>query len=160
MSLNKRCCINCNENHELWRYICFKWWQQMKQVFEIYKNRLFRYSEALRYNCTFLQFLSFLLSLSSADSMNFSSSMNSLSSMNSSKFTNSFNSTNSLSLTTVMLKTCSLVAHETTWQMIEVKKRRVDHFSCVSSDSNETLLKQSQKRQIRRWDRLMMIESI
>ncbi len=24
MSLNKRCCINCNENHELWRCICFK----------------------------------------------------------------------------------------------------------------------------------------
>ncbi len=30
MSLNRRCCINCNENHELWRCICFKWWQQMK----------------------------------------------------------------------------------------------------------------------------------
>ena len=26
MSLNRRCCINCNENHELWRHICFKWW--------------------------------------------------------------------------------------------------------------------------------------
>ena len=54
MSLNKRCCINCNENHELWRHICLKWWQQMKQAFEIYKNRSFRYSEASRYNCIFL----------------------------------------------------------------------------------------------------------
>ncbi len=27
MSLNKRRCINCNENHELWRCICLKWWQ-------------------------------------------------------------------------------------------------------------------------------------
>ncbi len=26
MSLNKRCCINCNENHEFWRCICLKWW--------------------------------------------------------------------------------------------------------------------------------------
>ncbi len=120
----------------------------MKQAFEIYRNRSFRYSEAFKYNCTFLQFLSSLLSLSSADSMN------SLSSMNSLKFTNSSSST------TVVLKTCSLVAHESIWQMIEVKKRRVDCFSCVSSDSNKTLLEQSQKRQIRRWDRLMMIKSI
>ena len=33
--LNKRCCTNCNENHELWRHIYLKWWQQMKQAFEI-----------------------------------------------------------------------------------------------------------------------------
>ena len=26
MFLNRRCYINCNENHELWRCICFKWW--------------------------------------------------------------------------------------------------------------------------------------
>ncbi len=121
MSLNKRCCTNCNENHELWRCICFKWWQQMKQTFEIYRNKLFRYSEVSKYNCTFLQFLSSLLSSSSANSMNSSSS------------------------TTVVLKTRSLVAHESTWQMIEVKKRHVDHFSCMSSDSNETSLEQSQK---------------
>jgi len=25
MSLNKRRCVNCNENHELWRRICLKW---------------------------------------------------------------------------------------------------------------------------------------
>ncbi len=24
MSLNKKCCINCNENHEFWRCICLK----------------------------------------------------------------------------------------------------------------------------------------
>ena len=43
MSLNKKHCVNCNENHELWRCICLKWWQQMKQAFEIYKNRSFKY---------------------------------------------------------------------------------------------------------------------
>ncbi len=51
-SLNKRRCANCNENHELWRRICLKWRQQMKQAFEIYRNRSFRYSEAPRYNRT------------------------------------------------------------------------------------------------------------
>ncbi len=140
MSLNRRCCVNCNKNHELWRCICFKWWQQMKQTFEIYRNRSFKYSEASKYNCTLLQFLSSLLSSSSADSINSSSSMNS------SRFTNSFSSANSLSSTTVVLKTRSLVTHELTWQMIEVKKRRVNHFSCVSSDSDEMSFKQSQKR--------------
>ena len=25
MSLNRKCCINCNENHKFWRCICFKW---------------------------------------------------------------------------------------------------------------------------------------
>ncbi len=159
-SLNRKCCVNCNENHELWRCICFKWQQQMKQAFEIYKNRSFRYSEAFKYNCTFLQFLSSLLFSSFADSMNSSSSMNFSNSTNSLKFMNSFSSMNSSSSTTVVLKTRSLVAHESTWQMIEVKKRRVDHFSCMSSDSDETSLEQSQKWQIRKWDRLLMTESI
>ncbi len=153
-SLNKRHCINCNENHELWRHICFKWWQQMKQVFEIYKNRLFRYSKAFKYNCTFLQFLSSLLF------SNFANSMNSLNSINSSKFTNFLSSMNSSNLMIIMLKIHSLVTHKSTWQMIEVKKRRVNHFFCVSSDSDETSFKQSQKRQIRRWNRLMMIKNI
>ncbi len=160
MSSNRKRCANCNENHEFWRRICLKWQQQMKQAFEIYRNRLFRYSEALRYNCTFLQFLSSSLSLSFANSMNSSSSMNFLNSMNSSKFTNSLSSANSSSSATVVLKTRSLIAYKSTWQMIKVKKRRVDHFSCVSSDSDETSLKQSQKRQIRRQDRLTMTESI
>ncbi len=160
MSLNKRRCINCNENYEFWRCICFKWWQQMKQAFKIYRNRSFRYSEASKYNCTFLQFLNSSLSSSSADSMNSLNSMNFLSSMISSKFMNSLSSVNSSSSMIVMLKTRSLVAHESTWQMIEVKKRRVDHFSCMSSDSNETSLKQSQKQQIRRWDKFSMTESI
>ncbi len=150
MSSNRRCYVNCNENHELWRRICFKWWQQMKQAFEIYRNRSFRYSEASKYNCTLLQFLNSSLSSSFADS----DSMNFLNSMN------FFSSANSSSSTTVVLKTCSLVAHESTWQIIEVKKRRVDHFSYVSSDSDKTSLKQSQKWQIRRWDRFLMIESI
>ncbi len=144
-SLNRRYCINCNENHELWRCICLKWWQQMKQVFKIYRNRSFKYLEAYKYNCILLQFLSSSLSSSFVDSMNSSSSINSSSSMNSSRFMNSFSSVNSSSSTTVMLKTCNLVTHESTWQIIEVKKRRVDYFSCVSSDSDETSLKQSQK---------------
>ena len=154
MSLNKRCCVNCNENHEFWRHICLKWQQQMKQAFKIYRNKSFRYSEASKYNCMFLQFLSSSLSSSFANSMNSSNSTNSL------RFMNFLSSMNSSSSTTVVLKTRSLVAHESTWQMIKVKKRRVDHFSCVSNDSDETSLEQSQKRQIRRWDRLMMIESI
>ncbi len=120
----------------------------MKQTFEIYRNRSFKYSEALKYNCTFLQFLNSSLSSNFADSMN------------SSKFTNSLNSMNSLSSTIVVLKTRSLVTHESTWQMIKVKKRCINHFSCVNSDSDETLLEQSQKWQIRKWDRFSMIESI
>ncbi len=126
----------------------------MKQAFKIYRNKSFRYSEASKYNCTLLQFLSSLLSSSSADSMNSSSSTNSL------RFTNSFSSANLSSSTTVVLKTRSLVAHESTWQVVEVKKRRVNRFSCVNNDSDETSFKQSQKRQIRRWDRLSMTESI
>ena len=153
-SLNKRCYINCNKNHELWKCICFKWWQQMKQAFKIYRNKSFKYSKAFKYNCIFLQFLSSLLSSSSADSMNSSSSMNSL------KFMNSLSSANSSSSMTVVLKTCSLVAHESTWQMIKVKKRRVNHFSCMNSDADKTLLEQSQKRRIRKWDRFSMTESI
>ena len=116
MSLNKRCCINCNENHKLWRCICFKWWQQMKQAFKIYRNKSFRYSEAFKYNCTLSQFLNSSLSSSFAnsDSINFLNSINSSSSINSLRFTNSFSSVNSSSSITVMLKTCSLVAHEST----------------------------------------------
>ncbi len=143
MSLNKRRCVNCNENHELWRCICLKWRQQMKQVFEIYRNRLFRYSEMSKYNCTF-----------------FSLSLNSLDSTNSSDSTNSFDSTNFSSSATVMLKTCSWIIDESTWQIVEIKKRRVDLFSCVSSDSDETTSEQIQKCSIRKWERSSMIESI
>ncbi len=118
MSLNKRRCVNYNENHELWRCICLKWQQQMKQAFKIYRNRSFRYSEAFKYNCTFLQFLNLLLSSSFADSdsdsINSSSSMNFLISMNFLKFTNSLSSANSSNSTTVVLKTCSLVTYEST----------------------------------------------
>jgi len=143
MSLNKRRCINCNENHEFWRCICFKWRQQIKQAFEIYRNKSFRYSEMSKYNCTL-----FSLSLNSLDSMNSSDSMNSFDSMNLS------------SLATVMLKTRSWIADESTWQIVEVKKRRVNLFSCVSSDSDETTSEQIQKRSIRKWERSSMIESI
>ncbi len=95
MSLNRKHYVNCNENHELWRCICLKWWQQMKQAFEIYRNRSFRYSETFKYNCTF-----------------FSLFLNSLNSMNSSDSTNSFDSTNFLSSATIMLKTRSWIANE------------------------------------------------
>ncbi len=95
MPLNRRRCVNCNENHELWRRICFKWRQQMKQAFEIYRNKSFRYSEMSKYNRTL-----------------FSLSLNSLDSTNSSDSTNSFDSTNLSSSATVMLKTRSWIADE------------------------------------------------
>ena len=143
MSLNRRCCINYNENHELWRCICLKWWQQMKQAFKIYRNRSFRYSEMFKYHRTF-----------------FSLFLNSLDSTNSSDSTNSFNSTNFSSSATVMLKTRSWIANESAWQIVEIKKKRVDLFSCVSSDSDEMTSEQIQKRLIRKWERSSMIESI
>ncbi len=149
MSLNRRRCINCNENHELWRCICLKWWQQMKQSFEIYRNRSFKYSETSKYNRAL-----FSLFLNSLDSMNSSDSTNSSGS------TNFFGSTNLSSSATVMLKTHSRVADESTWQIVEIKKRRVDLFSCVNSDSDETTSEQIQKRSIRKWERFSMIESI
>ncbi len=143
MSLNRRRCVNCNENHKLWRCICLKWQQQMKQAFEIYRNRSFRYSETSKYNCTL-----------------FSLFLNSLDSTNSSDSTNSFDSTNFSSSATVMLKTRSWIADESAWQIVKIKKRRVDLFSYVSSDSDETTSEQIQKRSIRKWERLSMIKSI
>ncbi len=143
MSLNRKRCVNCNENHELWRHICFKWWQQMKQAFKIYRNRSFKYFEMFKYNCTL-----FLLFLNSLNSMNSSNSMN------------SFNSTNFLSSATVMLKTRSWIADESAWQIVEIKKRWINLFSCISSDSDETTSEQIQKRLIRKWERSLMIESI
>jgi len=143
MSLNKRCCVNCNENHKLWRCICLKWWQQMKQAFKIYKNRLFRYFETSKYNCIL-----------------FSLFLNSLDSMNSSDSTNSFDSMNLSSSATVMLKTCSWIIDESAWQIVKIKKRRVNLFSYISSDSDEMTSEQIQKRSIRKWERSLMIESI
>ncbi len=121
----------------------------MKQVFEIYRNRSFRYSEMFKYNCTF-----FSLFLNSLNSMNFSDSMNSSDSMN------FFNSMNLSSSATVMLKTCSWIADKSAWQIVKVKKRWVNLFSCVSSDSDEMTSEQIQKHSIRKWERLSMIESI
>ncbi len=90
ISLNRKCYINCNENYELWRCICLKWQQQMKQAFEIYRNKLFKYSEMSKYNyALFSLFLNSLDSTNSSDSMNF------------------FNLMNFLSSVTVMLKTCT-----------------------------------------------------
>ncbi len=142
MSSNKRCCVNCNEDHEFWRRICFKWQQQMKHVSEIYRNRSIKYSKASKYNHTF-----------------FSLFLNSLSLMNSLSSTDFVDSTNSLSSTSIMLKTRNRDV-ELTWQMIEVKKRRVDLFSCVINDSDETTSEQTQKHSIRKCERLSVIESI
>ncbi len=130
MFLNRRC---CNENHELWRCICFKWQQQMKQAFKIYRNKLFKYFKMFKYNHAF-----FLLSLNSLDSMNFSNSMNSFDSMNLS---------NSV---TIMLKTCSWIADESAWQIVKIKKRWVDFFSCMNSDSDKITSEQIQKCLIRK----------
>ncbi len=149
MFSNRKRCINCNENHELWRCICLKWWQQMKQAFEIYRNRSFRYSEMSKYSRAF-----FLLSLNSLDSTN------SLDSMNSSDSTNFFDSMNLSSSATVMLKTCSWIADKSAWQIVKIKKRWINLFSCVNSDSDEMTSEQIQKRSIRKWERFSMIESI
>ncbi len=120
MSSNRRRCINCNEDHEFWRCICFKWWQQMKQTSEIYRNRSIRYSKASKYNCTSLSLF-----------------LNSLSLINSLSSTDSADSTNSSSSAIIMLKTRNRDV-ESTWQTIEIKKRRIDLFSCATSDSDET----------------------
>ncbi len=114
----------------------------MKQTSEIYRNRSIKYSKALKYNHAL-----------------FSLFLNSLSSMNSLSSTDFIDSTNSSSSTNVMLKTCNQDV-ESTWQMIEVKKRRVNLFSCVTSDSDETTSEQTQKCLIRKRRRLSVIESI
>ncbi len=141
--LNKRRYINCNESYEFWRCTCFKWQQQMKQSSEIYRNRLTRYFEMSRYSCILL-----ILSLNSL------SLMISLSSMNSS---NSMNLSSSINVTT---KINSWNVDESMWQMIEIKKRWVECFSCMISDSEEMIFEQAQKQQIRKCKRLSMTESI
>ena len=142
MSLNKRRCINCNEDHELWRHICLKWQQQMKQMSEIYRNRSIKYSKASKYNhaslLLFLNSLSLINSLSSTD------------------FANSMNTSSSA---IIMLKTRNRDV-ESTWQMIEVKKRRVNLSSCATSDLDEMTSEQTQKHSIRKRKRLSVIESI
>jgi len=142
MSSNRKCCINCNEDHELWRRICLKWRQQMKQTSEIYRNRSIRYLKASKYNHAF-----------------FSLFLNSLSSINSLSSTNFADSTNSSSSAIIVLKTRNRDIRST-WQTIEVKKRWIDLFSCVTSDSDETTSEQTQKRSIRKCERLSVIESI
>ncbi len=142
MSSNRRRCVNCNENHELWRRICLKWQQQMKQTSEIYRNRLIKYLKTSKYNHAFLSLF-----------------LNSLSSMNSLSSTDFADSMNSLSSAIIVLKTRNRNV-ESTWQMIEIKKRRVNLFSCATSDSDETTSEQTQKRLIRKYERFSVIESI
>ncbi len=142
MSLNRRRCINCNEDHEFWRCICLKWWQQMKQMSEIYRNRSIKYSKMSKYNHAFLSLF-----------------LNSLSSINSLSSTDFADSTNSSSSAIIVLKTRNRDVRST-WQTIEVKKRRIDLFSCAINDSHEMTSEQTQKRSIRKCERLSVIESI
>ncbi len=142
ISLNRRRCINCNEDHEFWRHICLKWWQQMKQASEIYRNKSIKYLKVLKYNHALLSLF-----------------LNSLSSINSLSSTNFVDSTNSLNSAIIMLKTRNRDV-ELTWQMIEVKKRLVNLFSCVTSDSDEMTSEQTQKCSIRKHERLSVIKSI
>ncbi len=120
VSMNKRWCMNCNNNHELWRCLCLKWKLQIKQSKEIFQNRLIRYSEALKDNCSFFSF-----SLNFLNSMNFVSSTNSSSSMN------------------VLMMTSSQDIDESTWEVMKVKKRWVDCSSCMISDSEDMMSEQT-----------------
>ncbi len=137
VSMNRRRCANCNDSHELWRRSCLKWKLQVKQSEEIFWNRSIRYSEALKDNRSFSSFFLNFLS-----SMNFMSSTNSSSSMNVSTMTSSWD------------------VNKSTWQVMKVKKRRVDRSSCVISDSEDMTSEQTQKRQIRKCERFLMIKSI
>ncbi len=135
--MNKRRCVNCNDNHELWRCSCLKWKLQIKQSEEIFWNRSIRYSETSKNNHLFFSFfLNFL------NSMNLVSSMNSLSSMN------------------VLMMISSRDINKSTWQVMKVKKRWVNCSSCVISDSEDITSEQTQKCQIRKCKRLSMIKSI
>ena len=129
--MNKRRCVNCNDNHELWRCSCLKWKLQIKQSEEIFQNRLIRYFEALKDNCSFSSF-----------SLNFLSSMNLMSSMN------------------VSMMTSSQDIDESTWQAMKVKKRWVNCSSCVISDSENMMSEQIQKCQIRKCEKFSTIKSI
>ncbi len=114
----------------------------MKQASEIYRNRSIKYSKTLKYNHAFLSLF-----------------LNSLSLMNSLSLTDFIDSTISLNSAIIMLKTRNRDV-ESTWQMIKVKKRRVDLFLCVTSDLNEITSEQTQKHLIRKYERLSVIESI
>jgi len=92
--MNRKRCVNCNDSHELWKHSCLKWKLQIKQSEEIFWNRLIRYFEALKDNCSFSSFF-----------LNFLSLMNSLSSMN------------------ILMMTSSRDIDESTWQVMKVKKR-------------------------------------
>ncbi len=137
VSTNKRRCVNCNNSHELWRCSCLKWKLQIKQSEEIFWNRLIKYLKASKDNCSFSSF-----SLNFLSSMNLKSSMNSSSSMNVSTTTDSQN------------------VDESTWQVMKVKKRQVNHSSYVINNSENMMSEQIQKHQIRKCEKLSMTKSI
>ncbi len=122
VSMNRKWCVNCNDSHELWRCSCLKWKLQIKQSEEIFWNRLIKYSEVLKDNCSFSSF-----SLNFLNSMNLASSTNSSSSMN------------------ILTMTSSWNIDESTWQVMKVKKRWVDHSSCMISNSEDMMSEQTQK---------------
>ncbi len=116
VSMNRRRCVNCNDSHELWKHSCFKWKLQIKQSEEIFQNRLIRYFEVSKDNHSLSSFF-----------LNFLSSINLVSSMN------------------VLTTTSSQDVNESTWQVMKVKKRWVDHFSNVISNSKNMMSEQIQK---------------
>ncbi len=137
VSTNKRRCANCNDSQKLWRRSCFKWKLQIKQSEEIFWNKSIRYFEMLKDNRSFSSFsLNFLSSMNSASSTNSSSSMN------------------------VSTTTSSWDVNESTWQVMKVKKRRVNRSSCVINNSENMMSEQTQKRQIRKCERFLTTKSI
>ncbi len=76
--MNKRWCVNCNDSHEFWRCSCLKWKLQIKQLKEIFQNKLIKYFVISKNNHSFFSsfFLNFLNSMNLLNSMNSSSSMN------------------------------------------------------------------------------------
>jgi len=135
--MNKRWCMNCNDSHEFWMCSCFKWKLQIKKSEEIFQNRLIRYLITLKNNHSFSSFF-----------LNFLNSMNLLNSMNSS------------CLIIISMITDSQDVNELIWQVIKVKKRRVDHSSCMISDSENMKSEQIQKCSIRKCKRLTRVKSI
>ena len=60
----------------------------------------------------------------------------------------------------VLTTTSSRDIDESTWQVMKVKKRQVNHSSCMINDSEDMTSKQTQKCQIRKCKRFSTIKSI
>lgn len=145
-SSHRRRCANCNESHELWKRLCLTWKLQKKRSEEAFRNRSTRYSKTSRSVTTFLPSLHFSLSLFPSLNIGFGSTANSAS------------SADSIDLLSFSSTTSSLDVDESKWRMMRVKKRRIRFFSASSdpkgTTSENTSAASTQKRQIRRRDRL------